>query len=139
MHRKQWTRIFAKYGRFEALEFYNRFKDSLEFDIISEPEEGLVMVKTREHARNTLFYMGEVLVTESKIRHGSTVGLGLVKGTDPELSEAMAFIDLSFKLEKFTAELNDILNSLKDIEAKSIAERTEKILQTKVSFEMMND
>ena len=139
MHRKQWTRIFSNYGRSEALDFYNRFKESLEFDIISEPEEGLVMVKTREHARNTLFYMGEVLVTASKIRHGSTVGLGIAKGTDTELSEAMAFIDLSFKLEKFTAELNEILKSLKDIEAKSTAERTEKILQTKVSFDMMND
>lgn len=139
MHRKQWTRIFSKYGRSEALDFYNRFKELLEFDIISEPEEGLVMVKTREHARNTLFYMGEVLVTASKIRHGSTVGLGIAKGTDTELSEAMAFIDLSFKLEKFTAELNEILKSLKDIEAKSTAERTEKILQTKVSFDMMND
>lgn len=139
MHRKQWTRIFSKYGRAEALDFYSRFKEALEFDIISEPEEGLVMVKTREHARNTLFYMGEVLVTESKIRHGSTVGLGIVKGADPELSEALAFIDLSFKLEKFTAELNEILKSLKDIEAKSTAERTEKILQTKVSFDMMND
>lgn len=139
MHRKQWTRIFAKYGRTEALEFYNKYKEELEFDIISEPDEGLVMVKTREHARNTLFYMGEVLVTASKIRHGSTVGLGIAKGTDTELSEAMAFIDLSFKLEKFTAELNEILKSLKDIEAKSTAERTEKILQTKVSFDMMND
>lgn len=78
-------------------------------------------------------------MTASKIRHGSTVGLGIAKGTDTELSEAMAFIDLSFKLEKFTAELNEILKSLKDIEAKSTAERTEKILQTKVSFDMMND
>lgn len=139
MHRKQWTRIFAKYGRTEALEFYNRYIEELEFDIISEPEEGLVMVKTREHARNTLFYMGEVLVTEAKVRHGSTVGLGLVKGSDEEFAEAMAFIDLSFKKEKFTAELNEILNTLKNIEANDVAERTEKILQTKVSFEMMND
>ncbi|MBF0754356.1 MULTISPECIES: phosphonate C-P lyase system protein PhnG [Jeotgalicoccus] len=139
MDRKLWTRIFSKYGRTEAIDFYNNFKEALDFEIISEPSEGLVMMKTREHAKNSLFYMGEVLITETKIRHGSTVGTGLVKGSDNELSEAMAFIDLSFKLDKFTAELNDILKSLKNIEANDIAEKTEKILQTKVSFEMMND
>ena len=36
-------------------------------------------------------------------------------------------------------ELNEILNTLKNVEANDIAEKTEKILQTKVSFEMMND
>lgn len=139
MDRKQWTKLFAKYGRKQAINFYNNFKNELEYEVISEPSEGLVMVKTREHARNTLFYMGEVLITESKIRHGSTVGVGLVKGSDNEFSQALAFIDLSFKLEQFTAELNEILNEFKNIEATDIADRTEKILQTKVSFEMMND
>lgn len=83
--------------------------------------------------------MGEVLITETKIRHGSVVGTGLVKGSDNELSKAMAFIDLSIKMEQFTTELNEILNTLKNVEANDIAEKTEKILQTKVSFEMMND
>lgn len=139
MDRKLWTRVFAKYGRQEAIDFFLKYKEELDFDIISGPSEGLVMVKTREHAKNTLFYMGEVLVTETKIRHGSTVGTGLVKGSDNELSQAMAFIDLSIKMEQFTTELNEILNTLKNVEANDIAEKTEKILQTKVSFEMMND
>lgn len=139
MDRKLWTRVFAKYGRQEAIDFFLKYKEELDFDIISGPSEGLVMVKTREHAKNTLFYMGEVLVTETKIRHGSTVGTGLVKGSDNELSQAMAFIDLSIKMEQFTTELNEILNTLKNVEANDIAEKTEKILQTKVNFEMMND
>jgi len=139
MDRKLWTRVFAKYGRQEAINFFLKYKEELDFDIISGPSEGLVMVKTREHAKNTLFYMGEVLITETKIRHGSVVGTGLVKGSDNELSQAMAFIDLSIKMEQFTTELNEILNTLKNVEANDIAEKTEKILQTKVSFEMMND
>src|SRR5699024_105873 len=139
MDRKLWTRVFAKYGRQEAINFFLKYKEELDFDIISGPSEGLVMVKTRENAKNTLFYMGEVLITETKIRHGSVVGTGLVKGSDNELSQAMAFIDLSIKMEQFTTELNEILNTLKNVEANDIAEKTEKILQTKVSFEMMND
>ena len=139
MDRKLWTRVFAKYGRQEAIDFFLKYKEELDFDIISGPSEGLVMVKTREHAKNTLFYMGEVLITETKIRHGSVVGTGLVKCSDNELSQAMAFIDLSIKMEQFTTELHKILETLKNIEANDIAEKTEKILQTKVSFEMMND
>ena len=139
MDRKLWTRVFAKYGRQEAIDFFLKYKEELDFDIISGPSEGLVMVKTREKEKNTLFYMGEVLITETKIRHGSTVGTGLVKGSDNELSQAMAFIDLSIKMEQFTTELPKILETLKNIEANDIAEKTEKILQTKVNFEMMND
>ena len=139
MDRKLWTRVFAKYGRQEAIDFFLKYKEELDFDIISGPSEGLVMVKTREHAKNTLFYMGEVLITETKIRHGSTVGTGLVKGSDNELSQAMAFIDLSIKMEQFNTELHKILETLKNIEANDIAEKTEKILQTKVNFEMMKD
>src|SRR5699024_12368137 len=106
--------VLGKDVRQEVIHFFLKHKEELHFDLISGPSVGLVMVKTREHAKNTLFYMGEVLITETKIRHGSVVGTGLVKGSDNELSQAMAFIDLSIKMEQFTTELNEILNTLKN-------------------------
>ena len=50
----------------------------------------------------------------------------------------MAFIDLCFKLNEFQNELNVLLNKLKETE-ESVKAHTNKILQTKVSFDMMND
>ena len=51
----------------------------------------------------------------------------------------MAFIDLCFKLNEFQNELNVLLNKLKETEKESVKAHTNKILKTKVSFDMLND
>ena len=139
MDRKEWSALIARYGRQEALEFYEKNKETLDFDVISGPELGLTMVKMRDHAQNSLFYIGEVLITETKIRNQEDVGVGLIKGEDYEFSLSMAFIDLCFKLNEFQNDLNVLLNKLKKNEKESVKAHTNKILQTKVSFDMMND
>lgn len=137
MNKKRWTQLFIKYGRDEAIEFLNTYRGTVPFDIISEPSEGLTMIKVREHAENSLFYMGEVLVTETKIRQDQTIGLGVVKGSDAELSMAVSFIDLCFNLGEMDEELNEILETLSIKEQKYIDQRTKEILKTKVDFDMM--
>ncbi|MFC3419945.1 phosphonate C-P lyase system protein PhnG [Salinicoccus hispanicus] len=137
MERKRWTSLFIKHGENEAIEFFNTYETRVDFDIISEPAEGLTMIKVREHAENSLFYIGEMLVTETKIRQGQTVGLGVVKGSHAKLSEALSFIDLCFKLEVLKEELVDILAELELKEAEFIKSRTNEILKTKVDFDMM--
>ena len=62
------------------------------------PNEGLVMIKMRESARNTLFYLGEVLVTEAKVRIGERVGIGIVRGHKPELAKDLAVIDAAWAI-----------------------------------------
>ncbi|TVT28964.1 phosphonate C-P lyase system protein PhnG [Salinicoccus cyprini] len=137
MERKRWTSLFIKYGEQEAIEFFNTYQSQVDFDIISEPAEGLTMIKVREHAENSLFYIGEMLVTETKIRQGQTVGLGVVKGSNAKLSEALSFIDLCFKLEVLLEALEDILAKLELKESVFIKSRTNEILKTKVDFDMM--
>jgi len=36
--------------------------------VVDEPRGALVMVKARESAKNGLFYLGELLVTEAKVQ-----------------------------------------------------------------------
>lgn len=139
MNKKEWTALFIRYGRKEAAEFYVLHKDQMDFETVSEPSEGLAMVKVREHAQNTLFYLGEVRVTETKLRHKKEIGLGVIKGDAPTLSTALAFIDLCFKTDQFTYTLNNILSNLKDREKEAVHKKTQEILQTKVNFDMMND
>lgn len=139
MERKKWTALFIRYGKKEALEFYELHKDHIEFETVSEPVQGLVMIKVREHAQNSLFYLGEVLVTETKLRYKKEIGLGVVKGDEPELSNALAFIDLCFKTEQFIYTLKNILNELEKKEETAVHNKTQEILQTKVNFDMMND
>lgn len=139
MDRKEWSALIARYGRDEAIKFFETHKNDLDFEVISGPEQGLTMVKMREHAQNSLFYIGEVLITETKIRRGQTVGIGLIKGEDETFSLALSFIDLVNKCSEFTEEFNMMIERLSAIEDENVKERTERILQTKVSFDMMND
>ena len=139
LDRKKWTALFIRYGKEEALEFYALHKDHIEFETVSEPTQGLTMIKVREHAQNSLFYLGEVLVTETKLRCKKEIGLGVVKGDEPELSTALAFIDLCFKTDQFLFTLKNILSDLEAKEEAAVHEKTQEILQTKVNFDMMND
>ena len=41
------------------------------------------MVKVRESAQRTLFYLGEVLITECKVMINGFLGIGMVKGHEP--------------------------------------------------------
>lgn len=56
---------------------------------------GLVMLPMRDTAKGTAFHMGEVLVSEAHIRHGTHEGYGLRKGLDLEASMAMALVDIA--------------------------------------------
>lgn len=139
MNKKIWTSLFIRYGRAEAVSFYNKHQDAFDFQIISEPKTGLTMVKVREHAENSLFYLGEVLITETKIKKDEYIGLGVVKGEDMQFSEAMSFIDLCMKKEYFKQELADILTELENIQTEVEHIKTQALLETKVDFSMMNE
>ncbi|WP_434122081.1 hypothetical protein [Salinicoccus roseus] len=57
MNKKRWTSLFIKYGKEEAADFLDAYRNKVPFQIISEPREGLTMIKVREHAENSLFYI----------------------------------------------------------------------------------
>lgn len=139
MNKKLWTSLFIRYGRLEALAFYNNKRNSFDFQVISEPKTGLAMVKVREHAENSLFYLGEVLITETKIKKDEHIGLGVVKGEDFQFSEALSFIDLCMKNGFFEQELKDILMELENIKIEVEHIKTQALLETKVDFSMMNE
>jgi alpha-D-ribose 1-methylphosphonate 5-triphosphate synthase subunit PhnG len=89
---------------------------------ITPARVGLVLVTVRESARRSLFHLGEVLVSEAKVRVSGTPGLGLVRGRDLEAAVDLAVVDAacsaklpltdswSERLEKAEADLEANLN-----------------------------
>jgi len=65
--------------------------------IIDPPEEGTVMLKMRDAARNHPFYLGEVLVTESRVMVEGTTGLGILKGHHPDKAYQLALVDGAYR------------------------------------------
>ncbi|WP_230199447.1 phosphonate C-P lyase system protein PhnG [Bacillus ndiopicus] len=99
MKRAERTKLLIEVGRELALQLAANICEQYDVQEISPPKEGLVMIKMRETAQKSLFYIGEVLVTETKVKIGNHYGIGLVKESEPELSKALAIIDAAYEAQ----------------------------------------
>ena len=103
-----------------------------------EPNNGLVMVKVRETAKRHLFYLGEVFITECKVMVNGHLGIGMVKGHEPELVYNLAVIDAAYNAElPETKEWTKALLCEDDLIQQNHEALKSKILKTKVNFETM--
>lgn len=140
MNRRRRTEILINGSRDIAARLAREILDRYEVRTVEEPNGGLVMLKVRETARKRLFYLGEVLVTECKVRLGGKIGLGIVAGDDPELAYHLAVIDAACKAGvRETEGWNAVLED----EAENIAARRAAfdrgVLRTRVNFEIMRE
>ncbi|MDY6065483.1 MAG: phosphonate C-P lyase system protein PhnG [Finegoldia sp.] len=140
MNRKRRTKIFIEYAQDEVKKMAEEIKDNLAFEYIQRPKERLVMIKARESAKNSLFYLGELLVTETKVRIKDRVGIGIVKGHDEELSEALAIADAAYKLKlDIVEDYEKVFEEREGEGLKKLQKQRNIIARTKVDFEMMNN
>lgn len=139
MKRRKRTEILIKGSAELARRFSEEIEENYSIKVIQAPENGLVMVKMREAAQKSLFYLGEVFVTEAKVQIKDKLGIGIVTENNQELAYDLAVIDAAYN-----AGLNETSNweqQLLDEEMKikKIAEiEQEKIMMTKVNFETMD-
>ena len=54
------------------------------------------MIKMREPVKQSLFYLGEVIVTEAAVSIGGANGVAVLMGDDYEKTASMAIIDAAF-------------------------------------------
>ena len=98
------------------------------------------MVKVRETAQCSLFYLGEALMTSCRVRLGDAVGLGLVLGSDRCRAYELAVADAAFsgsggreRLARWDIRLREELACIDKREA----EEARLVAATKVDFSTM--
>ena len=64
---------------------------------VMENRTGLVMLPYRDTVHGSLFHVGEALIAEARVRHGSLEGYGACLGRDLEFALAVAIVDLAFQ------------------------------------------
>lgn len=106
---------------------------------VAEPSAGLVMTQMRETAKQSRFYLGEVLVTEAKVRIGESLGLGIIAGDDTEAAYDLAVIDAAFNAgvapeDRWLSELEEESRRIESRHAREDA----RILETRVDFQTMD-
>lgn len=138
MNRVKRTKYLIEIGQTEALSLANDIISKYTVEEIQPPTLGLTMIKMRESAKQSLFYIGEVLVTETKVKIGKSFGIGIVTKENEALSRALAVIDAAYKEQlPETEKWHEILCELeKQWDAKA-NELKCSIERTKVNFETM--
>ena len=69
--RRERTEVLVESGPALALELASLVEANVPAEDIVPAHQGLVMCQVRETARNSRFYLSEVLVTESRVRIGA--------------------------------------------------------------------
>jgi alpha-D-ribose 1-methylphosphonate 5-triphosphate synthase subunit PhnG len=139
MNRRRRTAILIDGSPSFAKDLAREIERNYAVRILSEPQHALTMIKLRETAKNSLFYLGEVLVTETKVQINNKIGIGIVVGNEEELSYELAVIDAAYQGALKETEGWTLLFKEEERRIHENKETRESaILKTKVDFEMMD-
>lgn len=139
MKRRKRTEILIKGNPTTAEKLALEIERSYKVKVIQEPEYCLVMVKMRETAQRSLFYLGEVLATETKVQILDEIGIGIVNDNKPELSYWLAVIDAAYSSNiPETKAWKELLKQEETKINEKILSKQSKVLRTKVNFDTMD-
>ena len=97
MNRRKRTKILIDGSRNFTRELVSEIERNYDIHVLTEPQHALTMIKMRETAKKSLFYLGEVLVTETKVQINNAFGIGIVVGDEEEFSYQLAVIDAAYE------------------------------------------
>jgi phosphonate C-P lyase system protein PhnG len=80
MEKKRLFRIFAKANACDIAKLAKEIKERYEIVIIKAPQKTLTMIKMREPVKSSLFYLGEVIVTEAIVELSGARGMAVTMG-----------------------------------------------------------
>ncbi|KON70548.1 phosphonate C-P lyase system protein PhnG [Peribacillus butanolivorans] len=139
MRRKERTEILIQGTADIAKDFAKEIEMRYKVNVIQKPESALVLLKARETAKKSLFYLGELLVTECTVQIQDSIGIGIVKGHREELAHCLAIIDAAYQADLVETRLwSHVLENEKKNIQKNLQELNQSILRTKVNFETMD-
>ncbi|ASV67879.1 MULTISPECIES: phosphonate C-P lyase system protein PhnG [Cytobacillus] len=139
MNRKRRTTILVKAGASLAKEMAREVTEHYDVKEIVAPRNGLTMLKVRETAKQSLFYLGEVLMTETMVEIEGSLGKGMVIGLEEEWSRDLAIIDAAYGAKlPIIARWNQFLQAKEEAIINQENKEQAQLMETKVSFETMS-
>ena len=141
MNRYERTRVLVGGDPGVAQAIAAEIEEICEVEVLDAPREELVMVKVRESARNSLFYLGEALMCSCRVRIADAMGFGYVLGSKRNAAYNLALIDAAFssgeefeRMPKWEERIEKEAKRHRDKRAKNRA----LIERTRVDFSMMD-
>ncbi|MDR1579769.1 MAG: phosphonate C-P lyase system protein PhnG [Synergistaceae bacterium] len=136
MEKKRLTKILAKADRKDVAAMAADIRKIHSPVIVKEPGKTLAMIKMREPVRQSLFYIGEVIVSEAVVEIDGVRGVAVAMGDDAEKTLDMAIIDAAVNKGVFTGA--EMLLALEKGQNDRVMRENAMHLKTMVSFESMD-
>ena len=134
--RQRWMGVLARAAENELEMHWAAHGQGAEYDVLREPESGLVMVRGRAGGNGQRFNLGEMTVTRCSVRLGDgTVGHAYVAGRDRRRAELAAAFDALLQTPSRHEDIQSRV--IAPLATKYLAARTErsrKAAATKVDF-----
>ena len=136
MDKKRLSRILARADRQTVAALSADIVKSYSPVVVKEPCKTLAMIKMREPVRQSLFYIGEVIVCEAAVEIDGVQGVAVLMGDDAEKALNMAIIDAAVNMGGFTG--MDTLFALEKEQNDRVMRENAMHLKTMVNFESMD-
>ena len=136
MDKKRLTKILAKASRRDVADLSAEIQKTYHPVIVKEPIKTLTMIKMREPVKQSLFYIGEVIVCEAAVEIDGIQGIAILMGSDTEKTLDMAIIDAAINKGVFNN--LDMLIKLEKEQTDREMRENAMHLKTMVNFESMD-
>lgn len=139
MKRLERTKILVHCEKKFLEEWVEQLQACAQFRVLEEPSNSLTMVKMRESAQHSLFYLCEVLISEARVECCGNIGIGLLQGNDFDKALQLAIIDAAYQANLPIVErLDQALEVEAKHQEKEMAKKAMSIQKTKVHFDTMD-
>lgn len=136
MEKRRLFKIMSKADRTEIIKLAEEVKKQQDVIVVKEPEKALTMIKMREPVKESLFYLGEVIVTEATVSVNGVNGTAVAMGDDYEKTLSMAIIDAAYNGNWFQKET--VLLELEKEQISKEEKENAMFMKTMVNFNSMD-
>ncbi len=136
MEKRRISKILARADKEQVGALADEIKTEYSPVIVKAPEKSLAMIRMREPVRESLFYLGEVIVSEAIVDLDGAKGVAVLMGDDFEKVLNMAVIDAACNKGVFRR--YDLLEAWEKEQAVRLEKENALFMQTKVSFRSMD-
>ena len=136
MEKKRLTKILAKADSDIIAALSAEIQKTERPVIVKEPGKTLAMIKMREPVKESLFYIGEVIVCEATVEIDGVKGIAVLMGDDAEKTLNMAIIDAAINKGVFNG--METLIELEKEQSDRVMRENAMHLKTMVNFESMD-
>lgn len=136
MKKKRLFQILSRAERSDVVRLGEELQQQYPVTIVKKPEKSLTMIQMREPVKNSLFYIGETMVTEAVVTLADTVGTAVTMGDDFEKTLYMAIIDAAINKGVFAHQ--DLLLQWEQAQRRKLEQENAMFQKTKVDFHSMD-